>query len=242
MSVTYIAGTDTDVGKTLTTAALAVALSATGTSVAVYKPTQTGVAAGGHGDVDEVARLSGIQAVHEGIRLDEPMAPRAAAGRAGRNLPELAQHVQRIAELAASHDHVLVEGAGGLLVELDAAGHTLADLAEAETGAAGSGFVVVCRSGLGTLNHTALTLEALQRRGCASPALVVGSWPATPSDIELSNLESLQGTSGTQFIGCLAAGASRLEPGAFRELAAGWLTLPVWTDTAGTVRWAAGTP
>ncbi|MHA7268743.1 dethiobiotin synthase [Arthrobacter sp. HLT1-20] len=228
MSVTYITGTDTDVGKTLTTAALAVALSATGASVAVYKPAQTGVPVGGHGDIDEVARLSGVHAVHEGIRFDDPMAPRAAARRANRDLPGLAHHVNRIADLAASHDHVLVEGAGGVLVELDAAGRTLADLAAASTGAPRSGFVVVCRSGLGTLNHTALTLEALHSRGFATPAVVVGSWPAAPSSIDISNRESLQGTPGAQFLGCLPAGASRLDPSTFRQLAHNWLTLPTW--------------
>ncbi|POH72620.1 dethiobiotin synthase [Arthrobacter glacialis] len=226
MSVTYITGTDTEVGKTLTTAALAVALSAAGAAVAIYKPTQTGVSGSEHGDVDEVSRLSGVHSIHEGIRLGDPMAPRAAAGRANRELPDLTHHVARIAELAASHDHVLVEGAGGLLVELDADSHTLADLAAAATGAALSHFVVVCRSGLGTLNHTALTVEALHRRGFAGPALVIGSWPATPSDVELSNRESLRGTEGTQFLGCLPAGASRLAPRTFRELATQWLHLP----------------
>lgn len=226
MSVTYITGTDTDVGKTLTTAALAVALSSTGAAVAVYKPTQTGVSRRGHGDVDEVSRLSGVRSVHEGIRLSDPMAPRAAAGRAKRELPALAHHVARIVELAASHDHVLVEGAGGLLVEIDADGHTLADLAAATTGAMRTVFVVVCRSGLGTLNHTALTVEALHRRGFTDSALVIGSWPETPSDLELSNRESLRGTEGTQFLGGLPAGASRLAPHIFRELAPQWLHLP----------------
>lgn len=224
MSITYITGTDTDVGKTLTTAALATALNCTGATVAVYKPTQTGVAGGGHGDVEEVARLSGIHAVYEGIRLDDPMAPVAAARREKRELPTLKDHRDRIWELAASHDHVLVEGAGGLLVEIDALGHTLADVAAAVPG----GFVVVCRSGLGTLNHTALTLEALHRRGFASPALVVGSWPAAPSDIELSNREHLEATFGTRFLGCLPAGASKLEPHNFRESASAWLDLPAW--------------
>lgn len=226
MGVTYITGTDTDVGKTLTTAALAVALSAPGETVAVYKPTQTGVTRGGHGDIDEVARLSGIHAVYEGIRLVDPMAPVAAAQREKRELPALSEHVDRIAALASIHDHVLVEGAGGLLVELDGEGHTLAHLAAAISGSDSASFVVVCRSGLGTLNHTALTLEALHRRGFAAPAVVIGSWPAAPSAIELSNRESLQRTPGALFLGCLPAGASLLEPIAFRAMAPGWLQLP----------------
>lgn len=227
MSITFITGTDTDVGKTLTTAALAAKLAAAGATVAVYKPTQTGVPGGGHGDIDEVARLSGISTVHEGIRLDAPMAPRAAARLANRGLPPLAHHVARLAELAATHDHVLVEGAGGLLVELDSQGHTIVDLAASTTAAARSGFVVVCRSSLGTLNHTALTLSALQHRGFANPALVVGAWPATPSHIEQSNLASLQNM-GADFLGALPGGASRLAPADFRDKAAGRVKLPAW--------------
>ncbi|MHA7306631.1 dethiobiotin synthase [Arthrobacter sp. TMN-49] len=226
MNVTYVTGTDTDVGKTVTTAALAVALSATGATVAVYKPTQTGVSGAGHGDVNEVARLSGVHAVHEGIRLHEPMAPGAAARRERRELPDLAHHVERILALAAVHDHVLVEGAGGLLVELDDQGHNLADLAAATRAAARTAIVVVCRSGLGTLNHTLLTLEALDRRGFPAPSLVIGSWPVAPSEVEISNLETLQSMVGAEFAGFLPAGASLLDPGTFGDLAPQWLQLP----------------
>ena len=156
------------------------------------------------------------------------MAPVAAASRENRELPALQHHVERIAELAAAHSHVLVEGAGGLLVELDAAGHTLAELAAATRENHATSVVVVCRSGLGTLNHTALTLEALHSRGFPAPALVVGSWPEAPSDIEVSNLHALRESVGHGFLGCLPAGASRLDPGAFRGLAPGWLALPTW--------------
>ncbi len=226
MNVIFITGTDTDVGKTLTTAALAAALSATGSSVAMYKPTQSGVAADGHGDTDEVMRLGGIDAACDGIRLDEAMAPRAAAARAGQALPDLAHHVDRIAELAASHDHVLVEGAGGLLVELDNQRHTLVDLAGAAMRTANTQFVVVCRSGLGTLNHTGLTLEVLRYRGFSDAALVIGSWPAVPSEVESSNRAYLEDLMGTRFLGALPAGAAALQPAAFRALAPGWLKIP----------------
>ncbi|AIY00126.1 dethiobiotin synthase [Arthrobacter sp. PAMC 25486] len=228
MTVTYVTGTDTDVGKTLTTAALAAALAASGATVAVYKPTQTGVAADGHGDVDEIARLSGVGAVHEGIRLGEPMAPRAAAQLAERELPDMQLHVDRIMELAASHQHVLVEGAGGLLVELDGHGRTLRDVAAETQRLVRTRFVVVCRSGLGTLNHTRLTLEALRHKGHHTPALVVGSWPATPSTIERSNLEALQNQAGAPFLGSLPAKASELDPSAFRQMSPHWLNLPAW--------------
>lgn len=228
--ITFVTGTDTDVGKTLTTAALAAVLAAGGAAVAVYKPTQTGVAPDGAGDMAEVARLSGVRAVYEGIRLRDPMAPVAAAARESRQLPTLGHHLDRITELAASFDHVLVEGAGGLLVELDGDGNTLADLAAP---AARSAIVVVCRSGLGTLNHTLLTLEALERRGVPAAGLVVGSWPPAPSDIEEDNRGYFQQLE-TPFLGALPAGAARLDPHAFRRQAPGWLRPPAWVEPAGS--------
>ena len=231
-AITFVTGTDTDVGKTVTTAALAAVLAAGGAAVAVYKPTQTGVAPDGAGDMDEVARLSGIGTVYEGIRLRDPMAPAAAAARENRRLPDLVHHLDRITELAASCDHVLVEGAGGLLVELDAEGNTLADLAAAADGAAPANIVVVCRSGLGTLNHTLLTLEALDRRGLSAAGLVVGSWPPTPSDIEQDNRRYFHQLR-TPFLGALPAGAASLDPRSFRQQAPNWLRLPTgWSSRA----------
>jgi len=183
VTVLVITGTDTGVGKTIATAALAVQRP----GGAVYKPVQAGTE-DGEGDIDVVRRLSGCTAVHEGIRLPHPMAPVAAAVRVGMRLPPLQVHLEAIRRLHALHDDVLVEGAGGLLVELDHDGHTIADLALALT----APVVVVCRSGLGTLNHTALTLEALTRRGITVAGLVIGSWPHHPTEIDVSNRARLE--------------------------------------------------
>lgn len=241
----FVTGTDTGVGKTITTAALAAALSRSGPGgpgapgvpgrhgVAVYKPTQTGVVDGELGDVDEVRRLAGVPKVFEGVRLKAPMAPPPAAALEGAALPPLAEHVARIEDLVRDHRHVLVEGAGGLLVELDGAGHTLADLAAAFPERAGT--VVVCRSGLGTLNHTQLTLEALGRRGLHVAGLVIGSWPEDPDQVELSNLEHLRGLPAP-FLGVIPAGAPALPRAAFAAGAAGWLS----GGQAGTRRLDAG--
>ncbi|MCQ9165829.1 MULTISPECIES: dethiobiotin synthase [unclassified Arthrobacter] len=234
-AITFVTGTDTDVGKTVTTAALAAAHRAVGATVAVYKPTQTGVAPDGAGDMAEVSRLSGVRAVHEGIRLRDPMAPVAAAVREGRGLPALAQHVDRIAGLAGAFDHVLVEGAGGLLVELDANGNTLAELAVAAGRAFRCSTVVVCRSGLGTLNHTLLTLEALERRGLPAAGLVVGSWPRTPSDLEEDNRSYFRQLA-TPYLGALPAGAAGLAPHTFQERAPRWLRLPAGPGPGATAR------
>ncbi|MDN5861324.1 MAG: dethiobiotin synthase [Pseudonocardia sp.] len=218
MTVLVVTGTDTGVGKTITTAALAVALTARGHSVAVYKPVQAGTDEG-DGDIDVVRRLAGITAVAEGVRLRDPMAPVAAAARSGARLPPLPVHRDTIARLAADHDHVLVEGAGGLLVALDADGHTIADLALAPAPAAAA--IVVCRSGLGTLNHTALTLEALAARGIAVAGLVVGSWPRRPTEIERDNLRWLCALA-VPLLGTVPDGAGQLAGDRFRQAAPHW--------------------
>ena len=113
-TVVVVTGTDTDVGKTVVTAAIAAVLAGSGRRVAVYKPAQTGVAPDEPGDVAEVTRLAGVGG-SEGVRLLAPMAPRAAAALEGAALPGLADHVAAVRDLASSHDHVLVEGAGGLV-------------------------------------------------------------------------------------------------------------------------------
>jgi dethiobiotin synthetase len=220
-AVVCITGTDTEVGKTITTAALAAALMKQGRTLAVYKPTQAGTE-NGLGDIDVVRELAGAQDVHEGIRLPYPMAPVASAQRAGAKLPTLGRHLKTIAQLSETHDHTLVEGAGGLLVALDRAGHTLADLA-ASPGLHTSA-IVVCRSALGTLNHTELTLEALQRRKILIAGTVIGSWPAEPSDIEISNREYL-GEHAIPLLGVIPAAAGRLSADQFRKQAPGWFGL-----------------
>ena len=76
--ITFVTGTDTDIGKSIATAALAVLA---GDSVAVVKPAQTGVAPDEPGDLAVVGRLSGVTTLHEGVRLPEPLAPTTAARR-----------------------------------------------------------------------------------------------------------------------------------------------------------------
>lgn len=215
--VIMITGTDTGVGKTVTTAALAAALRQRGRSVAVYKPCQSG-AADGDSDTDEIIRLAGDVRAEAGVVLQEPLAPVAAAAIDKAPLPRVASHAGRVRELAASHDHVLVEGAGGLLVELDSEGCTLADLGSLLAAA----FVLVARPDLGTLNHTALTLEALHTRDLAVLGVVVGSWPGNPGVVHYTNRQVL-GSLSVPLLGVLPGHASELSPAAFRSEAAAWL-------------------
>lgn len=217
MSVVVISGTGTDVGKTIATAAVAAAAVAQGRTVAVVKPAQTGLAPGEPGDVDVVRAL--VPAVHtaELYRYPEPLAPDTAARRAGMAAPDLAVVAAAVHELATAYDLVLVEGAGGLLVRLDAAGATLADLA-ALLGP-DVPVLVVAAAGLGTLNATALTAEALAARGIPSLGVLVGSWPDEPDLAERCNVEDLPVAAGAPLLGLLPAGSGGLDPATFTALA-----------------------
>ena len=212
-----VTGTDTGVGKTVTTAALAVALQDAGHSVAVVKPVQTGVVEGEPGDVADVVRLTGLAAVAEITRLLNPLAPESAARLEGVWLPTVHDVAVRIRRIEA--DIVLVEGAGGLLVRLDGEGGTMIDLAralEAEV-------VVVTREGLGTLNHTELTVDRLRAEGL-TPRLVLGSCSADPGLAERSNRADLPRLTGLPIDGLIPAGAGALDRAEFCRQAPGWFT------------------
>lgn len=224
MSIVIVTGTDTGVGKTVATAALACHARLAGIDVAVCKPVQTG-AADGDDDLGEVARLSGVDALASGWRYPEPLAPAAAADRAGLPLPTRAELVALVTRLDRPGRLVLVEGAGGLLVELgrdDGVGVTLRNLATDLDAAV----LVVARAGLGTLNHTMLTVESLVAWGIPCAGLVVGSWPSEPGPAETSNREALDRIAPVR--AALPAGAGALATQAFAELSAdafpaGWV-------------------
>ena len=163
-----VTGTDTGVGKTYATAALAQAFLLSGRSVAVVKPVQTGVETGEPTDADEINRLVGVAVAEDWQRLALPLAPETIAHETGAELTPVADLVERLRSVDA--DVVIVEGAGGVLVRLDRAGGTIADLAELWD----SEVVVVARDTLGTLNHTGLTVEHLRGRGL-EPVLVIGA-------------------------------------------------------------------
>jgi dethiobiotin synthase len=210
--ITVVTGTSTGVGKTVATAALAVVTP----GALVVKPVQTGTA-DGDSDAREVHRLTGAE-VQEWTTLEEPLAPDTAARRQGVEIPTVAAYADRILALPA--EAVVVEGAGGLLVRLDAGGGTLLDLAALLSAATDVEVVVVVAAGLGTLNHTELTVDALRRRGLAVRGLVVGAWPDSPGVAELCNLDDLQRVA--PLLAVLPAGAGGLDREAFVAAAPGW--------------------
>ncbi len=220
MTILVVSGTGTEIGKTITTAAVAALALADGRSVAVLKPAQTGVAPGEPGDVFEVRRLAGEAVTGvELARFPEPLAPDTSARRAGMTPVGPQEVAEAAAKLATEHDLVLVEGAGGLLVRFDDEGGTLADAARL----LGAPVLVVTPAGLGTLNSTALTGEALRARDLVCAGVVVGSWPAEPDLASRCNLVDLPKAAGAPLLGAVPEGAGRLAPADFRTRAAGWL-------------------
>jgi dethiobiotin synthetase len=169
----FVTGTDTGVGKTVATAAIGWALGASGRRVGVLKPAQTGVAPAQAGDAEFVltalasAQPPGLACCY---CFRAPAAPLVAA-RAEHASVDVGVIRDRFERLQQAFGVVLVEGAGGLRVPL-ADGYDMADLARALN----LPLVVVARPGLGTLNHTLLTLEAARARGLAVLGVVLSGW------------------------------------------------------------------
>jgi dethiobiotin synthetase len=213
LTVLVLTGTGTGVGKTIATAALASHARQAGIDVAVCKPVQTGTITGDD-DLAEVGRLSGVTELAALARYPQPMAPRAAAELAGLTLPTRDEVVRFIRGVDRPGRLTVVEGAGGLLVELADGGVTLRDLA-IDLGAA---VLVVATADLGTLNHTALTLESLAAHALSCAGLVIGSWPSSPAAVETSNRCALARLAPVR--AALPAGAAAMDPAEFAAMSA----------------------
>lgn len=217
MTVLVVTGTGTGVGKTITTAALASAARQAGIAVAVCKPVQTGTAAGDD-DLAEVTRLTGLATVVGLARYPDPLAPLAAAEQCGRPLPTRSTVLKLIRAVDHPGQLTLVEGAGGLLVELAEGGVTLRDLA-VDLGAA---VVVVATAELGTLNHTALTVESLVAHDLSCAGLIIGNWPLQPGVVETTNRSALARLAPLKapLRAALPAGAGLLSSAEFNAMSA----------------------
>lgn len=193
----FVTGTDTGVGKTVVAAALCRLRADLGHEVVYVKPVQSG-AADGDDDAATVRALADVPTM-VGAVLGPSLAPGVALREAGAELA--AEDLCAVVADAASRyptAELVVEGAGGLLVELGSDGTTCADLA----GALGLPLLVAARAGLGTLNHTALTLEAALGRRLPISGVVVSGYPPVASLAARTNLIELQRGSGC-LVGCL---------------------------------------
>lgn len=191
----FITGTDTGVGKTAVAGGLAAALRKRGIDVGVFKP----VASGGTADARFLKAASGIADPVEAIapvRLAEPLSPNVAAEREGRRL-DLEPILSAFARL--DHEYILVEGIGGLLVPLRD------DLLVADLAAAlGLPLLVVARAGLGTINHTLLTLEAAAARNLNVLGVVYNATqPGSPDAAAQTSPAVIARISGVPSLGTL---------------------------------------
>ncbi len=185
--IVLVTGTDTGVGKTIVATWLAW-LTSRSQRVALVKAVQTGADPAVDGDEAFYrAALAGHPITTTTLAtFPEPLAPSIAARRSGKRVR--AQDIARSCmEIAQDHDLTIVEGSGGLMVTIDE-DTNFADLA----GALSANLVVVIRPGLGTLNHTTLTLEAAFRRGLAIEMLVCSGLAAKPRLVEIENLRFLR--------------------------------------------------
>ena len=180
----FITATDTGVGKTLVAGAIADWFQRQGRRVAVSKPVATGCVRRREGLVSEdaefLAHCADARAPLDLIcpqRYREPLAPAIAADRARQ--PVDWESIDRSIRLVCQDAEVLiVEGAGGLMVPMDKK-HVLIDVVEW----LGLPAVIVARAGLGTINHTLLSVEALRRRKIPVAGVVINRYPADQTPV-----------------------------------------------------------
>jgi dethiobiotin synthetase len=211
----FVTGTDTEVGKSVVAAAVCAALVARGERVAAFKPAVSGLddepGEFGH-DHELLASVASAGQSPEDVapwRFGPPVSPHHAAELAGVRI-EPAQLV----EAARAHELLVCEGVGGLLVPLTP-GYLVRDLAvDLELP-----LVVAARSGLGTINHTLLTVEAARSAGLEVAGVVMTPWPDAPTEMERSNRSTVERLS--------AVPVSGLPPTTPQRLAEAGASLPL---------------
>lgn len=200
----FVTGTDTGVGKTLVTAALARHLTGKGRSVGVMKPVETGVAdctqLGPDGALLKWAANATL--TDEQIcpcRLQTPLAPAVAASREQVRI-NYSELLDTARQTITRHDFTLIEGAGGLMVPL-AGGLLMADFARTLE----IPLLVVCRPNLGTINHTLLTLYSARSMNLPVIGYLINNMPAVKTAAEETAPHSLASLTGDELLGVLAS-------------------------------------
>ncbi len=215
----FVTGTDTEAGKSVVAAAICAALARAGKRVAAFKPVVTGL----DEPVAEWPRDHELLAAAAGsgqqpldvtaATFGPPLSPHYAAELEGVELdPE--ELVAAALRAAGGADVLIAEGVGGLLVPLTPT-YSVRDLAAA----LGLPVVIAARTGLGTINHTLLTIEAARAAGLTVAGVVMTPWPELPEAIQLSNWRTIE-----QIGGVRVAGLPRTNPDA---LAAAGAALPL---------------
>jgi dethiobiotin synthetase len=212
----FVTATDTGVGKTEITCALLRGWRARGLDVGAMKPAQSGHDPGERSDAARLAEAAGAGDPPDLVcpyTFGPPLAPGVAARLAGTEI-SLARIMDAVRALAARHAALLVEGAGGLMTPL-AARETYADLAVA----LGLPALVVARAGLGTVNHAALTCEALRARGVAVAAVVLNRTAAADDPSVPHNAAEIARLTGARVVGPLPFATDIVRRGPLLEAA-----------------------
>ena len=199
----FITGTDTNVGKTWIAAGVTAVLRQRGVNAAYFKPIQSGCP-------EEAGRLIPTDAklARELSQLPEPLealtpvclrlplAPGVAAEQEGKTI-DLEQVAETLRDLAGRYDYLVVEGAGGLYVPLIGTQFLVLDMIRW----LGLPLLVVARAGLGTINHTVLTVKVAQQAGISVPGVVLNRYPAAPHLAEQTNPGVIEALTGVPILG-----------------------------------------
>lgn len=194
----FVTGTDTGAGKTILAAALCAAMVAAGESVAAFKPVVTGVGEAERDaewpfDHELLAAVTGAAPGDVTTRAYDPaVSPHLAAELFGTTI-ELDALVAAAAAAARRADVLVVEGVGGLLVPFSDE-HDVRDLAVA----LGLPLVIAARPGLGTINHSLLTVEAARAAGLDVRAVALTPWPDEPTVMQRSNRDTIARRGGVE--------------------------------------------
>lgn len=191
----FVTGTGTEVGKTVVAAVVARTHAAAGERVTVFKPAVSGLADGGEPDHALLRRAAGSEQSDDEIapyRYDPPVSPHLGAQLAGERI-EPGRLVDAAQAAAERGDFLVAEGVGGLLVPLTL-GYLVRDLARELA----LPLVIAAAPGLGTINHTLMTIEAARAVGLDVAAVVLTPWPDDPSTVEASNREAIERLGGVR--------------------------------------------
>lgn len=190
----FVTGTDTGVGKTVLAAAIVAAMRAAGVQTRPFKPVLTGIAGPGSdwpADDELLGAVAGVSPLAVApLRFGPPVSPHFAAHLAGTPIDPAAL-VAAAREAGAAAEALVVEGVGGLLVPL-AEHYSVRDFARE----LGLPLVIAARPGLGTINHSLLTLEAARAAELDVRAIVLGPWPDDPSPMNRSNRDTIERLGG----------------------------------------------
>lgn len=221
----FVTGTDTGVGKTMVTAAIAWNLKQAGRSVAVMKPLQTGTIVSGPTDIEFVQEVLGSDHkvdVSCPYSFPDPVAPLVASMLAGERI-QIDKIIESYNQLSANNDFVIVEGAGGLLVPI-LEDYFMSDLAlDLDLP-----LLIVSRPNLGTINHSLLTIESAEKKGLEIAGVVISNFPWDPGIPEQTNPELLLSMTGVNMLGVIpnsnSISVEKGEVGNLRELASSGLS------------------